>query len=82
MRILTRGGRFMKGRDLLRSALRETAEERADCCAGANAEADADKRATRAAVDFIMVAALYCFIASDERDKLLAARSRGLQLAR
>ena len=44
----------MKGSDLLRSALRLTEEERADCCAGANAEADADKRATRAAVVFIV----------------------------
>ena len=47
----------MKGRDLLRSALRLT-EERADCCAGANAEADADKRAIRAAAVFIVVLCL------------------------
>jgi hypothetical protein len=46
----------MKGRDLLRSAFRETTE-RADCWEGAKAEADADKSAIMAA-DFIMVSPL------------------------
>jgi hypothetical protein len=46
----------MKGRDLLRSAFRDTTTLRADCCVlGANAETDADKRVTRAAVVFNMM---------------------------
>jgi hypothetical protein len=53
---LTRGGRFMKGRDLLRSAFRETTD-RADCWAGAKAEADAENTATIVA-SFIMVNSL------------------------
>lgn len=49
---LTRAGRFMKGRDLLRSAFKATLVRA--CWAGAKAEADAVRRAARVAY-FIMV---------------------------
>lgn len=49
---LTRAGRFMKGRDLLRSAFKATLVRA--CWAGAKAEADAERRAARAAY-FIIV---------------------------
>ena len=44
----------MKGRDLLFSAFKETTE-RADCWAGAKAEADAERRAATRAAYFIIV---------------------------
>jgi hypothetical protein len=52
IRTLTRAGRFMKGRDVLRSAFKAVTEL-ADCCIGAKAEADEARRA-RAAANFIM----------------------------
>jgi hypothetical protein len=55
---LTRGGRFMKGRDLLRSAFSDTTE-REDCWAGAKAEADAEKTAIRVATFIIIIVSIF-----------------------
>jgi hypothetical protein len=51
--VLTKSGRFMKGRDLLRSAFKEVTTRVFDC-AGAKAEALAARVAVRTA-NFIMV---------------------------